>query len=106
MEDIRLLLDIAQQGWDEIESEMQRLGGYDVGKLCVKKEKLKNLLEEIRENLEMWLLSLDDALSKRTILPRLERLLNISEKLKQSYTFSVYYTESSLIASTIELGKR
>ena len=33
LKDIRLMIEIAQQGWAEIEGEMQRLHASDTGKL-------------------------------------------------------------------------
>ena len=105
LKDIRLMIEIAQQGWAEIEGEMQRLHASDTGKLCVKKEGLKNLLEEIRKNLEAWLLKWNSTILKRGCVNFLEKILIISEDLRGTYVFPGY-VESFFIADTIEMAKR
>ena len=105
LKDIRLMIEIAQQGWTEIEGEMQRLHASDTGKLCAKKEGLKNLLEEIRRNLEAWLFRWDNTILKKICVNFLERILIISENLRKSYVFPGY-VESFYIVDTIEMAKR
>jgi hypothetical protein len=104
LKDIRLMIEIAQQGWREIECEMVRLHSFDSGSLCMKKEGLKNLLEEIRKNLEAWLLKWDNTILKKICINFLEKIMVISENLRKSYMFPGY-TESYYIADTIAMAK-
>lgn len=102
MEDIRLLIDIAQRGWDELDGDMHRIV-VDTRKFLFRREKLKNLLEEIRRNLENYLFICTDSLSKRMIVNHLDKILSISEHLKMAYGFAGYYRESDDIDSTKRL---
>lgn len=104
LKDIRLMIEIAQQGWAEIEGETEKLRTPDSGSLCVKKESLKNLLEEIRRNLEAWLFNWDNTILKKICVNFLEKILIISENLRKSYVFPGY-AESYYIADTIAIAK-
>ena len=105
LKEIRLMIEIAQQGWAEIDGEIQRLNSSDTGSLSVKKEGLKNLLEEIRKNLENWLLIWNNSILKKISINFLEKILIISENLRKTYVFPGY-VESFFIADTIEMAKR
>ena len=98
------MIEIAQQGWDEIDGEI-RINTSNSGNLCVKKENLKNLLEEIRKNLELWLFHWNSSILKKICKGFLEKILCISENLRESYIFPGY-RESFYIVDTIEMTKR
>ena len=105
MDDVRLKIDNAQKMWAEIKCEMQKVGMDGSGNLSVKKENLKNLLEEIRRNLETCVLGCNDNLFKRIVINLLKRILNISDDLGSTYAFAGY-VESYYISDTIEMAKR
>ena len=100
LEKIKSMIQKAQQGWSEIEGEIKS----EPKSLCkssitVKMDKLKNLLEDIRENLESSLNT--DNLANYKIF--LETIFKISENLRVSYVFPGY-VESYYIMDTLKIA--
>ena len=102
MEEIRLLIDIAQRGWNELDGDMRR-NGIGAKRFQDRREKLKNLLEEIRKNLEGYLFNWNDTLSKRMIVNHLDKILSISKHLRMAYAFAGDYRLSDDIYGTKKL---
>ena len=106
LKEIRAMIGVAQKDWSDIESEMtdgSPLGLSNV--VADKRKKLENLLEDIRNNLEMWLFYWDSSIIKGVCRVLLEKILLISEGLRLSYVFPGY-SESYYILDTIEMTKR
>jgi hypothetical protein len=101
LKEIKLMIEIAQQGWSEIDG----LGSTSMNTIVEKKERLKNLLEDTRDAIERWLFLWDSKIIKKISISFLENLLSVSEKLRNSYTFPGY-SESYYIIDTIEMAKR
>ena len=95
------MIDIAQQGLDEIDS-VSKTSMFTLGVLVEKKEKLKNLLEDNRENIESLLVYSRCNILSRVCRNFLERILGISECLRASYAFPGYQ-ESYYILDTLRL---
>jgi hypothetical protein len=102
VEDIKKMVISAQEKWGEIKCSLNPLYPLSGILLCEKKEKLKNLLEDIRESIEALLsyspIKIDDCRSA------LESIFKISEGLRASYAFPGYM-ESFYIMDTINLVK-
>ena len=112
LKEMRELIKLADQNWKEIEGELSRDSKDSTDSsipfsnaIMEKKEKLKNLLENIRNDLEVWLFSWDSSVVKEVCSEFLEDLLKTSEKLRLSYTFPGY-VESFYILDTMEMTKR
>lgn len=93
------MIQCAEQIWDEIQSKMVGVTEISLNYLAVKKERLKNLLEDVRLNIEESLKSGENILEDCKI--SLERLLQVSEKLRVSYV-SPEYMESYYIMDTLK----
>jgi hypothetical protein len=102
LKEIKQMIDSAQKRWAEIKSEENLLPLSNVS-IVEKKEKLKNLLENIREDIESLLSYSHCDLLVRVCKKFLERTLLISEKLGASYAFAGY-NESYYILDTIRIA--
>jgi len=103
LKEIKKMIDSAQKRWAEIKSEENLLPLSNVS-IVEKKEKLKNLLEDIRENIESLLSYSHCALLARVCRKFLERIFLISENLGASYAFAGY-NESYYILDTIRIAE-
>ena len=101
LKEIKKMIDSAQKRWAEINSEESVLPLST--SIVYKKERLKNLLEDIRENIESLLSYSHCALLVKVCKKFLERTLLISEKLGASYAFAGY-NESYYILDTIRIA--
>ena len=101
LKEIQKMIDSAQKRWAEIKSD-ENLLPLTNASLVYKKEKLKNLLEDIREDIESLLSYSHCALLVKVCKNFLERTLLISEKLGASYAFAGY-NESYYILDTIRI---
>jgi len=100
LKEIKLMVQIAEQGWSEIEGKTSNLSGFTADGLAKKKEKLKNLLEDIRVNIESFLIYSRCSALMRVCREFLDRILMVSENLRVSYVFPGY-TESYYILDTL-----
>jgi hypothetical protein len=101
LDEIKEMVKDAQQRWGEINDELNPLYPLSRVGLCEKKEKLKNLLENIRENIEALL---SYSCTKVDVCKScLESILGISEDLRISYAFPGY-VESFYIMDTIKIA--
>ena len=103
LKEVKQMIQIAQQGWSEIEGEMEN----DFSAVCgtnvvVKKERLKNLLEDIRLSIESSLMYSRCSLLMKVCKNFLESILAISENLRASYV-SPGYVESFYILDTLKM---
>ena len=94
------MIKMAQLGWSEIEGEIMR----EPALLCkssvsLKMDKLKNLLEDIRANIESSLTTENLPKCKNF----LETIFKISENLRVSYVFPGY-VESYYIMDTLKIA--
>ena len=106
LKEIRAMVNLAQKNWSDIEDEVAKDSSLCLSNVVAyKREKLENLLEDIRNNLEMWLSSWDSSIIKSVCRGFLEKILLISENLRLSYTFPGY-SESFYILDTIEMTER
>ena len=101
LKEIKLMIQIAQQGWSEIEGEIQRDHSPS---LSTKKELLNNLLEDIRKNIEHLLFNFKCSMLVKVCRKFLENTFLISEKLGSSYGFAGY-NESYYILDTIKIAE-
>lgn len=101
LKEIKLKIDAAQQKWNEI-SGLNPL--YPLSRViaCEKKESLKNLLEDIREDIDNLLVYSHCGALIELCKKLLERILLISESLRASYAFAGY-NESYFISDTIKI---
>lgn len=103
LKEIKLKVQLAQQRWLEIEGEMDEKSLSSTGEnIVVKKEMLKNLLEDIRVNIEDCLTYSHCRIFVRVCKDFLEKILTISERLRVSYV-SPGYVESYNIFDTLIL---
>lgn len=96
LDEIKQMIESAQQKLGEIR-DLDSLYPLSRFSLCDKKEKLKNLLEDIRQKTES--LIVDSPMACKSFL---ERILGISECLRASYAFPGY-VESYYILDTLRL---
>ena len=101
LKEIKKMIDSAQKRWAEIKSDENMLPLSSA--VVYKKERLKNLLEDIRENIESLLSYSHCNLLVKVCKKFLERTLLISEKLGASYAFAGY-NESYYILDTIRIA--
>lgn len=104
LRDIKLMIEIAQQGWFEIEGEMQG-SVLPFKAVSLKKEKLKNLLEDIRKSIESLMMYSRCNILMKVCKSFLEKILRISESLGNSYAFPGY-SESFYILDTMKMADR
>ena len=97
------MIDSAQKRWADIKSEENLLPLSNVS-VVEKKENLKSLLEDIRENIESLLSYSHCALLAKVCRKFLERIFLISENLGASYAFAGY-NESYYILDTIRIAE-
>ena len=103
LDEIKEMVKDAQQRWGEIR-DLSCLYPLSSAGLYDKREKLKNLIEDIRENIEAFLTScspirVEDCKSVKGVL---ESIFGISEGLCVSYVFGGY-NESYFISDTINI---
>ncbi len=100
LKEIKQMIQVAEQGWSEIEGKMCDFSVDSIDGLASKKDKLKNLLEDIRMNIEESLVYSHCSLLVKVCRNFLERILLISENLRGSYVFAGY-SESYYILDTL-----
>ena len=101
LKEIKQMIDSAQQEWSEI-SDLDSLYPLSWANVCEQKEKLKDLLEDIRENIEDRLSCSHCRFLVNVCKKFLEKILKISEGLRASYAFPGY-VESYYILDTLRL---
>ena len=99
---IRREIKKAQNYWAGIKCEIDN--APDLGCLSVKKEKLKNHLEEIRKMIGNRLLKCDNKIFREKCVDLLTKIFDISEDLNRTYAFPGY-VESYYIYDTIKMAK-
>lgn len=105
LKEIKLKIQLAQRRWSEIEGEVMENSLLSTEENVVtKKERLKNLLEDIRINIEDCLTYSHCRMLVKVCKEFLEKILIISEKLRVSY-ISPGYVESYYIFDTLRLTK-
>ncbi len=106
LKEIKKKIQFAQQKWIEIEGEIAQnsLPPFKAN-ISNNKEKLKNLLEEIRVNIEDLLNYSHCRALVKVCKVFLEKILVISENLRSSY-ISPGYVESYYIYDTLRLTDR
>lgn len=105
LKEIKLKVQLAQKRWSEIEcGTVENSLSSDKESIAIRKEKLKNLLEDIRVNIEDFLAYSHCHILVRVCKDFLEKILTISEKLRVSYV-SPGYVESYYIFDTLRLTK-
>ena len=105
LKDIKAMIQIAQQGWSEIEGEISaNPSSVCRGNTILKMEKLKDLLEDIRLNIENSLVYSHCSMLIKVCKNFLESILAISENLRASYVFPGY-VESYYILDTINFAE-
>ena len=106
LKEIKRKIQFAQQNWAELEEEIAQSSLLTVKiNISSRKEKLKNLLEEIRVNIEDLLNYSHCRSLVKVCKGFLEKILAISEKLRVSYV-SPGYVESYYIYDTLKLTDR
>jgi hypothetical protein len=105
LKEIKKKIQLAQLKWMEIEEETARISLQLKVNISNRKEKLKNLLEEIRVNIEDLLTYSHCRALAKVCKGFLEKILVISEKLRVSYV-SPGYVESYYIFDTLRLTDR
>ncbi len=105
LKEIKLKVQLAQKRWSEIErGTVENSHSSDKENIAIRKEKLKNLLEDIRVNIEDFLAYSHCHVLVKVCKDFLEKILDISEKLRISYV-SPGYVESYYIFDTLRLTK-
>ena len=105
LKEIKLKVQLAQKRWSEIEQgTVENSLSYDKENIAIRKEKLKNLLEDIRVNIEDCLTYSHCRMLVNVCKEFLEKILAISENLRVSYV-SPGYVESYYIFDTLRLTK-
>jgi hypothetical protein len=102
LKEIKQMIDSAQKRWIEIKNDEKKVPLCNAS-VVEKKENLKNLLENIREDIESLLSYSHCDLLVKVCKKFLERTLLISEKLGASYAFAGY-NESYYILDTISIA--
>ena len=102
LKEIKLMVQTAQDEWLEIEQEIAK-GGSPRGKVGFKMEGLKNLLEDIRVNIESSLVYSRCSMLVKVCRAFLESIFTISENLRVSYMFPGY-VESYYIMDTMKFA--
>ena len=105
LREIREKIESTEKKWVDIESEIgDSQNSVSSMSLFVEKERLKNLLEDARADIDTLLSSFHCKSFVRICRDLLERLFAVSENLRLSYVFPGYL-ESFYILDTIEIAE-
>lgn len=103
LKEIKFKVQFAQQSWSIIEGEITSDSSFpSKTNVQVRKERLKNLLEDIRVDIEDCLSCSNCRMWVKVCKDFLEKILAISEGLRVSYV-SPGYVESYYIFDTLRL---